>query len=103
MADWNAAQRLFEILEATKAENGTRPAREVWASALGLDKEDRACLFRALAQLDDLANEVEASIKALPDARSDLFLTNFPRIRKAIRLAQLEASWETTHRQMLTD
>src|SRR5882724_9224031 len=103
MADWNAAQRLHEILEATKGMDASRPAREVWAWALGLDKEDRAGLFRALAQLGDLANEVEASIESLPDARNDLYLINLPRIRKAIRLAQLEASWETTHRQMLTD
>jgi hypothetical protein len=99
---FDAARRLHEILKQSSSEDATQPARVIWAKLLGLSPDDRAGLFRALAQLADLVREVETAIRTRTDVDANLLLEKLPAIRKAMGLMQLEGAW-TAHAQMFTE
>lgn len=92
--DFNAARRLYEILTLARAQDANKPAREVWALAFGVPPTDRAAIFRGLAHLIDLVDEVTYSIRAIPNLDYELYLAHLPAIRKGIGLMQLDGNWE---------
>ena len=61
---FDPARRLYEILKQSASQDATQPARIIWAKLLGLSPDDREGLFRALAELAALINQIEAAITA---------------------------------------
>jgi hypothetical protein len=100
--DFNAARRLYEILAAARKQDGARPAREVWAHVFNLADSNRAEIFRALAQLSDLVEEVMASMSTIPNVQTELYTQYLPAIHKAIGIMQLEGAWEA-HLRLLSE
>src|SRR5438094_1013657 len=99
---FDPARRLYEILKQSASQDATQPARIIWAKLLGLSPDDREGLFRALAELAALINQIEAAITARTDLDTKLLLEKLPAIRKAVGLRQLEAPC-TTHARMLSE
>jgi hypothetical protein len=100
---FDAARRLYVILAATRGQDTTQPAKVVWARVLGVAPDNPAALFRGLAQLTDVTDELESAIKGRPDIDVKLFLGNLPAIRTAIGAMQLEAPWGNQHAPKLTE
>jgi hypothetical protein len=89
--DFDPARRLYDILSASPTQDASQPSRVVWARLLGRSPDDRTAIYRGLALLAELVNEVEEAVKACPDADTKLLLEKLPAIRKGIGVMQLEA------------
>jgi len=95
--DNNPASRLLQILQQAMKHPDSKTIIEVWVSEFRLNAQDTHEIFRRLAQLVDLTNEIEGLIKRIPDPdiEPDLYLRDFPSIRKGLSHPSLSNPWGT--------
>lgn len=89
-----SARRLYEIVSSAFARNGTETTAKVWAATFGLREDDVAGIYRQLALLWDLTEEVERDIQAVvPEADYPLYLRWRNDLRGVLRSKSLETRW----------
>ena len=89
MATDNPAWRLQRILErALTAPNGI--LRDLWATAFDIRRDETALLFRRLAEMHRLVDEVESAVRSIPAIDHDYYLQNLSALRSAISVVNLE-------------
>lgn len=90
----NPARRLHHLLSAMQGRT-SGPIRDVWASALGHDKNDTVAFYRSAAYLSELVQETSYRIRQLPDEDHDLYLEWVPDVLRAITPNALSEEWAT--------
>jgi len=103
----NKAQRLFKILEATKAEarNKKKPNQyntinQVWASVFDIDPTDTLLIYKKIGLLSNSLEWAEQQIEASDIKRKESHTRNLPRIHKALNQNNIAASWQTIEAQL---
>jgi hypothetical protein len=88
-ADVHPAWRLHAIIaRALTARDGT--IRELWATAFETPAKDTATIFRRLALLHELVDEVEGTVHSVPNIDPDYYLQNLSSLRSAIAFTNLD-------------
>jgi len=110
----NKAQRLFKILEATKAEarnkkktNQYNTINQVWADVFKIDPSDTLLIYKKISLLSENLDWTEQQIEASDIKRKDSHTRNLPSIHKALNQNNISAPWQVIETllddQTLTD
>lgn len=85
----NPAWRLHAIVErALTAPNGS--VRDLWATAFAVERKNMTAIFRGLALLHELVDEVERAVRSVNGIDHEYYLQNMPALRNAIVFTNLD-------------
>jgi len=97
----NPAGRLHKILSTTKRQPDGKKVLEVWADAIGIEK-DNVTVTKGVVGLYSLSQEIQSLIKMNAQLNHDLYLLSFKNIDRAFFPLNLGADWKSV-RPHLTD
>lgn len=94
--DINPASRLHAILKEVKSApiQGSKQVAVGWSNLFQCTSDDLPKLFSGITSILNLIDEVEASIKELPEKDHELLLREIPAIRKIVAATNFESGWQ---------
>ena len=96
----NPAGRLYEILRQAKSRGDDVKVRQVWAQVLDEDEKDDSAITKKVIEVYQLGEEVKSLIKMNDGVNTELYLSSFPQIERAIFPLNLNTTWKAQKQQL---
>ena len=96
----NPAGRLYEILRQAKSRGDDVKGRQVWAQVLDEDEKDDSAITKKVIEVYQLGEEVKSLIKMNDGVNTELYLSSFPQIERAIFPLNLNTTWKAQKQQL---
>ncbi len=96
----NPAGRFYDILNQAKAKKGELKVRQVWALVLDEDENDDSAITKKVIEVYQLGEQVKDLIKMNDGANTELYLSSFPQVERAIFPLNLNVTWSGQKQQL---
>ncbi|MEZ9366257.1 hypothetical protein AB4167_17180 [Vibrio sp. 10N.286.49.E11] len=96
----NPAGRFYDILNQAKAKKDEQKVRQVWAQILDEDETNDSAITKKVIEVYQLGEQVKDLIKMNEGANTELYLSSFPQVERAIFPLNLNATWKGQKQQL---
>jgi hypothetical protein len=96
----NPAGRLYVIFNAAKAQDQHSSVKSVWTKVFELPTENLPAIFYRLAILLAQVDEAEKALRLLTDISPEIWLQDFPIIKKVLSPSNFDESWQRTKQEI---